>query len=51
VITLCEKHKARVITGFVEDASNLQMLWKCRVHYIQGNFLQEPDAVLNFDFG
>ncbi|MFV1972470.1 MAG: EAL domain-containing protein [Thiohalobacterales bacterium] len=51
MITMCEKHKARVIAGFVEDASNLQLLWKCGVHYIQGNFLQVPDEVLNFDFG
>ena len=51
MITLCEKHEARVITGFVEDVSDLQLLWKCGVHYIQGNFLQEPNEVLNFDFG
>jgi EAL domain-containing protein (putative c-di-GMP-specific phosphodiesterase class I)/GGDEF domain-containing protein/DNA-binding response OmpR family regulator len=51
MIALCEHHKARVITGFVEDASSLQLLWKCGVHYIQGNFLQEPDEELDFDFG
>jgi len=51
VIALCEEHKARVITGFVENASDLQLLWKCGVHYIQGNFLQEPDELLDFDFG
>jgi EAL domain-containing protein (putative c-di-GMP-specific phosphodiesterase class I)/GGDEF domain-containing protein/DNA-binding response OmpR family regulator len=51
MIALCEEHKARVITGFVENASDLQLLWNCGVHYIQGNFLQEPDEVLDFDFG
>ena len=51
MIAVCEEHKAHVITGFVENASDLQLLWKCGVHYIQGNFLQEPDEVLDFDFG
>jgi EAL domain-containing protein (putative c-di-GMP-specific phosphodiesterase class I)/GGDEF domain-containing protein/DNA-binding response OmpR family regulator len=51
MIALCEAHKARVIAGFVENASDLHLLWKCGVHYIQGNFLQEPDEVLDFDFG
>lgn len=51
MIALCEAHKARVITGFVENAGDLQLLWKCGVHYIQGNFLQEPNEVLDFDFG
>jgi EAL domain-containing protein (putative c-di-GMP-specific phosphodiesterase class I)/GGDEF domain-containing protein/DNA-binding response OmpR family regulator len=51
VIALCEAHRARVITGFVENASDLQLLWKCGVHYIQGNFLQEPNEMLDFDFG
>jgi EAL domain-containing protein (putative c-di-GMP-specific phosphodiesterase class I)/GGDEF domain-containing protein len=51
MIALCEDHKARVITGFVENAGDLQLLWKCGVHYIQGNFLQEPNEVRDFDFG
>jgi len=51
MIALCEEHKARVIAGFVENAGELQLLWQCGVHYIQGNFLQEPDEVLDFDFG
>jgi len=51
MIMVCEEHKARLITGFVEDAGDLQLLWKCGVHYIQGNFLQEPDEGLGFDFG
>jgi EAL domain-containing protein (putative c-di-GMP-specific phosphodiesterase class I) len=39
-----------VIAGFVEDAASLAMLWQCGVHFIQGNFLQEPEAVLDYDF-
>lgn len=51
VIELAERHKARVIAGFVEDANSLQLLWNSGVHYIQGNFLQEPDEALDIDFG
>lgn len=39
-----------VIAGFVEDAASLAVLWQSGVHFIQGNFLQEPDAVLDYDF-
>jgi EAL domain-containing protein (putative c-di-GMP-specific phosphodiesterase class I) len=51
IISAAEKYRARVITGFVENAGNLQLLWKSGVHYIQGNFLQEPAEVLDFNFG
>lgn len=40
----------QVIAGFVEDAASLTALWQCGVQFIQGNFLQEPDASLSFDF-
>jgi len=51
IIALSEQRKARAIAGFVENANSLHLLWKCGVHYIQGNFLQEPDEALEFDFG
>ncbi|MBI5461404.1 MAG: EAL domain-containing protein [Gammaproteobacteria bacterium] len=41
---------AMVIAGFVEDAASLAALWQCGVHFIQGNFLQEPDTALDYDF-
>lgn len=40
----------QVIAGFVEDAENLAELWRSGVQFIQGNFLQEPDSSLSFDF-
>lgn len=40
----------QVIAGFVEDASSLAMLWQYGVQFIQGNFLQEPDTALSFEF-
>jgi EAL domain-containing protein (putative c-di-GMP-specific phosphodiesterase class I)/GGDEF domain-containing protein/DNA-binding response OmpR family regulator len=51
VVQQSVEHDAEVIAGFVESAACLKMLWKSGVQYIQGNFLQEPDEVLGFDFG
>jgi diguanylate cyclase (GGDEF)-like protein len=51
VVQQSVEHDAEVIAGFVESAACLKLLWKSGVQYIQGNFLQEPDAVLGFDFG
>jgi len=39
-----------VIAEFVEDAGSLAVLWQHGVQYIQGYFLQEPDAELAYDF-
>jgi len=38
------------IAEFVQDANSLAILWQCGVNYIQGYYLQEPDAALNYDF-
>lgn len=38
------------IAEFVEDAGCLAVLWQCGVNYIQGNFLQEPNETLAYDF-
>jgi EAL domain-containing protein (putative c-di-GMP-specific phosphodiesterase class I)/PleD family two-component response regulator len=51
LVEVAEGRHCRVVTGMVETAGSLQLLWKCGVHYIQGNFLQEPDEALDFDFG
>lgn len=40
----------QVIAEFVEDANILSVLWQTNVDYIQGFFLQEPSASMNFDF-
>lgn len=50
-IKQAEKLDIQIIAGFVENADCLQVLWNSGVHYIQGNFLQEPDETLEFDFG
>lgn len=38
------------IVPFVENASVLSTLWQAGVNYIQGYYLQEPSAEMNYDF-
>ena len=42
--------KKITIVPFVENASALSKLWQAGVHYIQGYYLQEPNANMNYDF-
>ena len=51
LIQQAEQHDIRVIATCIENANCLQVLWQSGVHYIQGNFLQEPATSLDFDFG
>lgn len=43
LVGVAQSKRYRVIAGRVETAASLQSLWKCAVHYLQGNFLREPD--------
>ena len=38
------------IAEYVQDAHSLAVLWQSGIHYIQGNFLQEPSEALDYDF-
>ncbi len=38
------------IASFVEDANSLALLWQCRIDFIQGHFLQHPNAKLDYHF-
>lgn len=40
-----------VIAPHVESAESMAVLFQCGFDFIQGNFLQEPDIVMQFDFG
>ena len=40
-----------VIAEFVEDAASMSILFSCGVSFVQGNFLQEPEKVMSYDFG
>ncbi len=46
---LLEANKITVVP-FVENANVLSTLWQTGVHYIQGHYLQEPTASMNYDF-
>jgi len=39
-----------VIAEFVEDAGSLTLLWQTGVQFIQGHFLQHPEAAMDYDF-
>lgn len=38
------------IAEFVEDAASMSFLFGCGVNFVQGNFLQEPEKVLAYEF-
>jgi len=38
------------IAQHVPDAGSLSLLWGMGVNFIQGYFLQEPQAQMNYDF-
>ena len=40
----------RSITPGVEDAAILSVLWTVGVDFVQGDFLQAPEKLLNYDF-
>lgn len=40
----------KCIAEYVQDAHSLAVLWQSGIHFIQGNFLQEPSDVLEYDF-
>ncbi len=39
------------IAEFVEDAASMSILFSCGINFVQGNFLQEPEQVMSYDFG
>jgi multidomain signaling protein FimX len=39
------------IAEFVEDSGSMSILFSCGVNFVQGNFLQEPQRVMAYDFG
>ncbi len=39
------------VAEFVEDAASMSILFSCGVNFVQGNFLQEPEKIMSYDFG
>jgi diguanylate cyclase (GGDEF)-like protein len=53
VKTLIENARAtgkRTIVAFVEDARSLSFLWRWGADFIQGHYVQRPDAQLQYSF-
>lgn len=50
ISSFAKEHEKMVMAEFVEDAQTLATIWTSGVDYIQGHFLQPPQADLNFDF-
>jgi multidomain signaling protein FimX len=51
---MCEQaHNAGKLTiaEFVEDAASMSILFSCGINFVQGNFLQEPEKVMSYEFG
>lgn len=44
-------HGKLTIAEFVEDAASMSLLFGYGVNFVQGNFLQEPEKVMAYDFG
>jgi len=50
ITAMAKEGEKKTIAEFVEDANTLATLWSCGIDYIQGYFLQEPVAEMNYDF-
>jgi len=44
-------HGKLTIAEFVEDAASMSILFTLGVNFVQGNFLQEPEKIMSYDFG
>ena len=40
----------RVVAGMVEEMAVVPILWKSRIHFVQGYCFQAPGTSLNFHF-
>ncbi len=52
--SICEQARSAdklTIAEFVEDATSMSILFTCGVNFVQGNFLQEPEQVMAYEFG
>ena len=51
---ICDQARAMgkvTIAEFVEDAASMSILFSCGIGFVQGNFLQEPEKIMAYDFG
>lgn len=50
IVEMAQSMNKQCIAEFVQDPHSLSVLWQSGVHFIQGYFLQEPDASLSYNF-
>lgn len=53
VKSICDQARTAgklTVAEFVEDAASMSILFSCGVNFVQGNFLQEPEQVMSYDF-
>jgi EAL domain-containing protein (putative c-di-GMP-specific phosphodiesterase class I) len=50
ILDTAKSTNKQCIAEYVEDAHSLAVLWQSGIHFIQGNFLQEPSEELDYDF-
>ena len=50
IASRARKKEVQIIAQSVQDASVLAFLWQHGISYIQGYYVQRPDAHLNYDF-
>ncbi|GJM10551.1 MAG: hypothetical protein DHS20C11_28270 [Lysobacteraceae bacterium] len=50
LVKRCHELERRVIVSSIEDAKSAAQLWTSGVDFIQGDFVQQPDQHLRFDF-
>ncbi|HHH42532.1 MAG TPA: EAL domain-containing protein [Gammaproteobacteria bacterium] len=50
ILDTAKSMNRQCIAEYVQDAHSLAVLWQSGIHFIQGNFLQEPSEALDYDF-
>ena len=51
ICDLAQRSEKLTVAEFVEDAASMSILFSCGVNFVQGNFLQEPEKVMAYEFG
>jgi diguanylate cyclase (GGDEF)-like protein/PAS domain S-box-containing protein len=51
ICDLAQRSSKLTVAEFVEDAASMSILFSCGVNFVQGNFLQEPEQVMAYEFG
>ena len=51
ICDFAQRSNKLTVAEFVEDAASMSILFSCGVNFVQGNFLQEPEKVMAYEFG